>query len=219
MARPIGLGTVEQVHAYGVVAPAYNRLEDFLIFLFDIYFPNPWGVDNGPGVVCARMLNNRQRVDLLKVFVQHEVCDQEIKARTLEALAVFEICTENRNILAHGRRDAAGFHADLFTIRKMASSNPLKEIYFDIPLSDLRDTANDMIVALDFFFSLCKFMLVYQISIHSLDDLPEGERQVSLPEKPRLPRKLNPRPRSEDRSIARSQLQPSYPSPQSGDQA
>lgn len=222
---PIEIGTVEQVHAYGVIALSYNRLEDFLIYLIAAYFPPPEAREadrheDEPAMVCARMLNNRQRLDFLKTLVIYNEKDGLIRSRVLDAVRMFEICAENRNIFAHGRRDSYDFDVDIFTIRKLASGSVYREVFFDIPLLELRSVANDMVAALNYFFDLNAFLIRHRLGLDELE--VEGRStpyKPTLPGKPQIPRKLTPRPPSADRSDDQSRPQPSDPSPQSDDSA
>ncbi|MFG5118513.1 hypothetical protein [Methylorubrum sp. POS3] len=197
---PIEIGTVKQVHAYGVIALSYNRLEDFLIYHIAAYFPPPEAREaerheDEPAMVCVRMLNNRQRLDFLKTLVFYNEKDNLISQRVIDAIDVFEICAENRNILAHGRRDSYDFDIDIFTIRKLASGSAYREVFFDIPLLELRNVANDMVMALNYFFDLNAFLIKHRLGLDDFEiDGRSDPYRPTLPEKPQIPRKLTPRP-------------------------
>lgn len=183
------VGTPDQVYAYGIIALTYNKLEDAMVELFTAYLP----ISEEAGLRFAAKLTNNERLGLLLELVEEREESAEVKDRVQHAVKIFNICAENRNILAHGVRDNDVYHEKLFVIRKWASGGK-RLSYYDISLDDLRKVALDMRTCLDFVVQLL-FHLVLHLFIAPEDreDFDMMGQSPALPGKPQQPNKLIPR--------------------------
>lgn len=90
-------GLDEQLHALGVVAAVFNRLEHNLLGLFLAYL----GFNDGSTFLFARLRDNRTRIDLLLKYVEFRGETDEIKEAINYFCTCFNSAAENRNILMH----------------------------------------------------------------------------------------------------------------------
>lgn len=192
------VGTPDQVYAYGIIALTYNKLEDAMVELFAAYLP----ISEEAGFRFAAKLTNNERLGLLLELVEEREENVEIKDRVQHAVKIFNICAENRNILAHGVRDNDVYHEKMFVIRKWASGGK-KLTYYDIPLASLRQVALDMRTCLDFvvqlLFHLVLHLFVAQEDRENFDMMGQSP---ALPVKPQQPSKLIPRHPGADHEAA-----------------
>jgi len=105
-----------------------------------------------PATIFSR-LNNQYRVDLLSKYAEAEL-DPVIRERLQSFLAAYNICTENRNFLAHAQvHNPTQTLADLGSLRRVSGqmvlkkppkSDPLRQNYANLDIHDLRQIADDM---------------------------------------------------------------------------
>jgi hypothetical protein len=209
------VGTPDQVYAYGIIALTYNKLEDAMVELFVSYLP----ISEEAGQRFAAKLTNNERLSLLLELVEEREEDENVKDRVRHAVKLFNICAENRNILAHGVRDNYVYSEKMFIIRKWASGGK-KLTHYDISLTNLRQVALDMRVCLDYVVELLFFLVIHLfVESEDRDGFDTMGQSTSLPGKPPQPSKLIPRPPGADHEAALLLAQSSDPSPQSGNQA
>jgi len=142
------IGDAQQVHAFGQISLTYNYLEDVCSTIFDECLPT----DPAFSTRLFNELNNRNRIGLLKAFVEANEKESEPKAAIMHFINCYDICTENRNILMHSLLQSAD--ADIVAFSKRRSKPPFRENVFRLPLADLRATADEMAAVLDYGFAL-----------------------------------------------------------------
>ena len=176
------IGMPEHVHAFGQIALLYNYLEDFMCSLFQLYLP----IKNSASFLLYYKLNNRERLDLLSDLVRANEKDPTILDSVLFSITCYDICTDNRNILLHSTHGETDPVSMSVKFSKRASSNPLRELNFDIDLTLLRRVADETGETADFVSNLWFFL---QRPPHLVAG---GDTLTSLPEKPQKPHKLTP---------------------------
>ena len=135
-AQTARVATVAQLHALGQISLLYNYLEDACGFIFGEYMPT----DRTFSESLFHRLNNGERVDLLSAVISKSEKEQEVLDRALYFLLCYDICTQNRNILAHARKRDTD--ANIIELTKRASRNASREIHFTLPLAELRLVAD-----------------------------------------------------------------------------
>jgi hypothetical protein len=186
------MGTDAQLHAMGQISLVYNEIEDWFSFLFEQLFPTE------PDF-AARLFhrsNNKDRVDVLKAIVSKSEPDHDIRDRALWALECFDICTTNRNVLAHARSEYEHRSSTMRLVKKSRADHN-RTNYYPLKLKQLRDIADEMGAVLD-------FMVHLHEHIHDLRPPPNailGPMPEPLPDKPPKPRRLDPIPWDENTTI------------------
>jgi hypothetical protein len=174
-----GPGLADHLHALGVIALNYNRLEETFYALFCEYF----GTTPSTAILFSQFKNNF-RLEAFKVVV----CEYEKDPAVVEALGYFascyNVCADNRNILMHSAFDAVQPGDTTLKLLKSARNDPRKHtnLPFDIPT--LRRTA-DEIWSVDhygvdlLFYSLTRSGLMKSDDSHALTTLPEKPARPS----------------------------------------
>jgi hypothetical protein len=179
--------------ALGQVTFVYNMLESVMDNVFVCCAP----LKAEDAKVLFHKMNNRDRVDLLTDFVAHNEKDAQVKSIILHCARCYDICTENRNILMHAIYFNPNLKADQTPILvKRAKKDPLREVHYDVPLSDLRIFADDMVKS----FKLAIELYGFLARRNFLNALPPtnpatGYPKIGpnpLPEIPQKPRRLTP---------------------------
>jgi hypothetical protein len=176
------LATVAQLHALGQITLAYNYCEETAGLLF----ARCMTTDQQFSTKLFHKLNNRTRIDLLTAIISQNEKNEAVKSALFQFLVAYDICTDNRNILMHAILEDAG--ADLLKLSKRASNDPAREIHFSVPLTELRQLAQE--ISDTFVFGLkLEVWMTHRI---------RGDASDALPEIPPKPRKLTPSPPAED---------------------
>jgi hypothetical protein len=185
------LATIAQLHALGQISLLYNYLEDTCGLLFGQYMPT----DGKFSKALFERLNNRERVDLLSAVASKNEKEQEVKDAVLHFLLCYDICTTNRNILAHVRKEGAA--ANIIKFSKPASNDPTRKIHFDLPLTTLRLVADQIGDAFNFGMDLAFWLSRRENPLDQMRELMvEPYRSQPwpgpLPDKPQKPQMLTP---------------------------
>ena len=125
------------LHALGQLTFLYNLLEDAFGYLFVQYYPT----SKQFAVNQYLDLNNHKRIHLLRELVQTSETDEAVKGAVLAAIVGFDICTNNRNILAHSmvESDAGG----ILKLGKRKSKSSRQFVSYEVPLRTLRRAADE----------------------------------------------------------------------------
>lgn len=125
------------LHALGQLTLLYNLLEDAFGYLFVQYYPT----SKEFAVNQYLDLNNHKRIHLLRELVQTSESDEAVKAAVLAAIVGFDICTGNRNILAHSmvKSDADG----MLKLGKRKAKSSREFVSYEMPLRTLRRAADE----------------------------------------------------------------------------
>jgi hypothetical protein len=177
------LGPSQHFHAIGMLIVLFSLTETWLHDLLHRYLPVL------PKEALSSIfdtLNNRQRMDLIKALSTQEA-DEESREMISQILTAFEVCAENRNLIAHAWPTFSHEEGDAaMHMVKPPRRDPagLANYYFE--LHDVQQAAKDCWV--------CGSML------HTVVDSPLGE-PIPLSGKLPIPSKLslrrNPKARSD----------------------
>src|SRR5690348_1468657 len=88
----------EHMHALGVIAANYNRLEAQLRFLLNSFMSIPM-ISAQAGDYLFERLSNAERMDFLKRLYNQQVGGTNLAERLDWFIKGYGICVENRNIL------------------------------------------------------------------------------------------------------------------------
>jgi hypothetical protein len=128
--------------ALGQATFVYNMLESMMGSVFVACAP----VETEAARALFHKLNNRDRVDLLTDFVNHNEKDAAVKRIILSCINYYDICTENRNILMHAIYFNPNLKPDQSPLLvKKAKNDYKREVHYDVPLHELRKVADDMV--------------------------------------------------------------------------
>lgn len=185
------LASVPFVHAIGQISLMYNFLEDPIGTIFTIYMPTKSDFAEG----LYHKLNNRDRVDLLMAIIEQNEQNQEAKSALLHLIRCFDICTENRNVLAHVIVEAAHSGTGGFPLSKKARNDPRRTIKFRITVTELRQMADEMMVTFDYATRLAFWFMQRSrpdLNLAKAMGWPDPPAPAPLPNKPPKPRRLIP---------------------------
>jgi hypothetical protein len=179
--------------ALGQATFVYNMLESMMGSVFVACAP----VEAEAARALFHKLNNRDRVDLLTDFVNHNEKDAAVKRIILSCINYYDICTENRNILMHAIYFNPNLKPDQSPLLvKKAKNDYKREVHYDVPLHELRKVADDMVNSFRLAIELNGF-LARRRFLNSLaaTNPATGYPKIGpnpLPEKPPKPHRLSP---------------------------
>jgi hypothetical protein len=178
----------KHVHALGVVTAQYNMLEfSLLCLLFD------YGrLGNGTTQHLFANISNNLRLEFFKNCVNDLEQDPQIKEQAMHFADGYDLCTENRNTLAHSMTlgSAQMEDGDLLLFSKRTKSNPVRTNNLNLRLADIRRVADEIFAFHRYGHQLHVWLLVrtHGGSVR----LPDGKAfYAPSPEKPLLPSKLS----------------------------
>jgi hypothetical protein len=163
--------------------------EDVLAYLLGMYFDLPPDMANA----LYGLLGNRSRVDLLLYMAERKEKDPDVLDRVQHLCKSFDICRENRNIVAHSsvRLLRPSEPVDIY---KRSASTLGAFVSFGYNLAEIRRVLSE-IEALFGFAALLTAAHLTNGNAELEKRLGDPPRQrMSLPDKPALPRKLTPLP-------------------------
>lgn len=168
-------GTAAQLHAVGAFALYYNDLELALYGFFRRYLPQ----NRDARAFLYVGLHNRARVDLVRTLLSQEPI-QQLRDGGEHALACFDICAENRNLLLHAMTHLDGPSAEHLRVTKIGKGEKgggrPKFSHYAFSLESIRQAALDMRTCEDYIALLLR---------------PDAAIDSVWPPKPPLPRKLS----------------------------
>jgi hypothetical protein len=94
-------GLFQHMHALGVIAANYNRLEDDLRLLICIFLGGGHRKLLKADVYLLEQLNNAERAGLLEQFYKAKLNGTELADRLDWFVFGYRTCAENRNMLMH----------------------------------------------------------------------------------------------------------------------
>jgi hypothetical protein len=181
-------GLLEHMHALGVIAANYNRLESELRLLLNLFIGDAMYKAHAGNYIFER-LSNAQRLDLLKQLYNSAVGGFELAARLDWFVSGYGVCAENRNILMHSETSSDQANAlqiaSTLELRKYSKNNPGSLNFISLKLSELRNVADDI----DRFTQYGLDLAICEIARRSGGkiNLAGREIQPSLPDKPPEP--------------------------------
>lgn len=179
------MASVPHVHAMGQISLQYNLLEAMFGTLFERTAP----LKREAAQKLFHRSNNRDRIDLMKDFVQHRETEQDALEALIFSLNCFNICTENRNILLHVLADFAEENDDM-VFSKAPRSNPFERIEFNLSVKELRLVAEQMADCFNYMWAIDKYLFYRD----SPSEFRKMLRPRALPVKPAKPNTLSPLP-------------------------
>jgi hypothetical protein len=163
--------------------------EDTLAYLLGSYFSLTQDTANA----LYGLLGNRSRIDLLLYMAQKKEKDPDMLDKVKHLCKCFDICRENRNIVAHSsvRLLKPSEPIDIF---KRSASTLGAFVSFGYDLAEIRRVLAE-IETLFGFATLLTTVHLWNGNADIAESLGDPPRpRVSLPGKPPLPRKLTPIP-------------------------
>jgi hypothetical protein len=191
------------MHALGVIAANYNRLESELRLLLDVFMGEQMTAAEA-GAYLFERLGNAARMDLLKRLYLAQVGGTDLADRLDWFVSGYGKCAENRNILMHSEPHGAACNAlqlvSALELKKASKNNPGVHNFISLELRELRQVADDIDRFDIFGFDLA----LYQIASERGGTIRSGGREISpsLPDKPPEPihLKLEPPTNAKDSS-------------------
>lgn len=191
-------GPEAHMHALGVISVNYNLYENnlFGVFAYPIVFRSRLMRFDA----CARLygdLNTETRFKVMRSIFETED-DQDLRESVDHLIHHFGVCAEKRHLLLHSRIETPlGVLGDLFddketlSLVKGTKEDWSKLSSMQLSLPNLRAVADEMHDGNAYCYVLYCFLMGR--------DGSEPHRVLSptLPERPRIPRKLTIRPRDE----------------------
>lgn len=167
--------------ALGALSLLYNRMEMSLWVFFRRYIENERARN-----YLFEHLHNQARVDMIFALSEDEP-SEDFKEALKHGLDCFNICTENRNFAMHAFSDEE-HEAEKFALLKRLRNEPGVLGRYNVPLADVRATAEACHHTGDYFFGLNAWLEERdQAGAHG-PSLAALHRP--LPERPQMPRKL-----------------------------
>ncbi|MEH2485631.1 hypothetical protein V1280_001570 [Bradyrhizobium sp. AZCC 2230] len=181
-------GLADHMHALGVTAANYNRLESELRLLLDVFMGDQMTGAEAGSYLFER-LSNAERMDLLKHLYISQVGGTDLSDRLDWFVSGYGICAENRNILMHSEPHGATYNAlqlvSALQLRKASKKNPGVHNFISLELHELRQIADDI----DRFASYGFDLALWRIASRSGGTIKLANREISpsLPDKPPAP--------------------------------
>lgn len=184
----------DHMHALGVFITSYNSLE-FILFFFFYHYLGESRKTSVPLFIFSK-LNNQNRIDALYVEIEP---DPDVRERMKYFLDSYNICTENRNFLAHAQlhnKTSLGrlYGGDLVDVsrvimKKPPRNAPERDNFTHLTVQEIHDMADDIGVVDDFGFKL--FIFLEARHHGGVFTFPGGKTErPTLPDIPPVPRTL-----------------------------
>ena len=184
------LGPSQHFHAIGMLIVLYSLLETWLRDLLIRYLPS-LSKEEVHSIFVS--LNTTQRMNLIRSLSAQEV-DENSRNGVVQVLKCFEICAENRNLVAHAWPTFSHDETDV-TIHMVKPPNRkpghLSNYYFD--LKDLQRAARDCWDCGSMLHAMLKVPLGKEIGFSGELATP---KKLSLRNRPRTRSSEAPQPKS-----------------------
>ena len=196
-------GLFDHMHALGVIAANYNRLETVCACYLTFFMGSQMTAAEA-GAYLFERLSNAEGINLLKQLYTTEVGGTILADRLDWFVSGYGKCAESRNILMHSEPHGASYNAlqlvSALALRKASKNNPGVHNFISLELHELRQVADDI----DRFATYGFELALYQIARKSGGTITLGDRQLSppLPDRPPEPihLKLGPQTNVKDSS-------------------
>lgn len=179
----------KQLHALGVIAAVYNRLEHQLLGLFLAYV----GFNNASSFLFARLRDNKMRIELLMRHVELKGQSDDIKHAVQHFCSCFDRASQNRNILMHA--GISNVYEDgkitQLVFSKGAKQDAVTWNRFFLDLGRLRQVADGIHAASTYGRKLFVYVTSRYHSELQVKPVAPTEN-APFPDKPPLPELLNP---------------------------
>ena len=190
----------EHVFGLGLISLNYNLFESTLQYILWHY------VSYSTANFFFDRWSNEERTAAIRHFATESEADPEVLDRIDHLLTYFSICAENRNILMHSRQSFSGERPgpEYFSIEKRLRGGG-KNV-FHLKLGNIRRVSNEIIEGIKYCIAIDEY-IANRSALHRLIRGVDSPAPA-LPNKPRLPRKLDPH-----QQIVNLQGDPLQPSP------
>lgn len=128
-------GSVEHLHALGVIAATYNVMEYQLSHWFRATIDADYQDEIAARIFAS--LSNNTRLDIIRKFFEQSRFDK-YRIWINEALDSYDICAENRNYLMHSVGNENFVDPELCNFIKPSRNNPTRTIDYPLRVKDLR---------------------------------------------------------------------------------
>jgi hypothetical protein len=175
----------EHVYGLGLISLNYNLFESALQYIL-------W---NYTSVETTNFFfdrwNNEERTAAIRHFAKEEEDDPIVLDHIDHLMTYFSICAENRNILMHSRQSFSGEKPPpgVLSLEKRLRNRTGGRNVFHLDLPVIKRVSNEIIKGITY----CVAIDDYVNSQKPLNRLARGDAPApALPNKPLLPRKLDP---------------------------
>jgi hypothetical protein len=186
--RKYNFDLYQHMHALGVIAANYNRLESGLALLLYMFVGEAM---SKAGAYLFPRLSNAERLDLLRQLYTEQITDPDFLDRLEWFVTGYGQCTENRNILMHS--EPHNYYSRLkalsvLELKKASKNNPGTLNFISLELNELRQVADDIDRFDDYVFGLVLFESARRMG--GKITLFGKEIEPPLPDKPPEPIRL-----------------------------
>jgi hypothetical protein len=136
--RSYHIGQRDHLHALGVITASFNELESALAALFFTYLK----LEEPASHKIFALLNNYQRIDLLRDGVAAFENDPTVKELVLHFIVGFETLANSRNFLTHSHTILKS--PDHLTFGKSSKRQPDVWTFAHMGIQNLRQVADDI---------------------------------------------------------------------------
>lgn len=177
----------DHIHALGVVAATYNRLEFTFFMLFLHYYRH-----RDKAASLFGQFKNNYRIDTLIAAIEASESDKNVEDRMRWFLHCFEICADNRNTLMHSEVhdvELSPTTREFVRLRKSTKQDPRNFLSGELTLTQIRNAADEMWL-MDHYGIDMIFWLEYRSGKIKSGDPVFDLVPKSLPQKPDEPNRL-----------------------------
>lgn len=178
-------------HAIGQITLEWNQLEREFERLVWLYLET----DQPTARIVIAALGNQDKSKLLERLVELKEFVPEITGAIAYAIALFHVCRENRNHIAHSIAQPADV-SHRISLRKPRRKNPLEDHELTLDINEVRECANEIRRAYNYVKALRTQVSIVltdrQLNPQSVgdDDLQTQPISIKLPRRPAKPRSL-----------------------------
>ena len=185
------IGSDKHVHALGVVAINYNRLEIALDRILNMY------LDLTRETYCFIFdaLNENSLQALFKLCVNKDEGDPALREHLIYFIGCYEVCAQNRNTLMHANVDDEKSTDEFIALAKASRNKPHITNEMKFSVAQLRAAADEMSELFCYAAELYRFMLVRERrESRAVFADPQAPLPPALPGKPAARTSLAPKP-------------------------
>lgn len=180
------LGSVEHLHALGVIAATYNVLEFQLAHWFRASIGADYKSEVANSLFAA--LSNNTRLDVVRKHFSQEKFPKYYHLIKC-ALDSYDICAENRNYLMHSVGNENFVDGEIYNFIKPARNDPGRMVDYPLKVKDLREIADSIRSTASYLECVLSFALSDSPLLRDQSGI-EVELSTSIGTIP-LPRKLS----------------------------
>jgi hypothetical protein len=134
-------GQRDHIHAIGVVALNFNRLE---IFLHSLLFHYLGTKNEAAHAHVCRSLNLHSLLELFNICLASKEKSHAVRADLAHFAKCYQACADNRNILMHSDLDELDTTEELLTLSKRSGAKPHIFNQLKVSVEELRRVADEI---------------------------------------------------------------------------